>query len=410
VSGIGEWIALAAGLLIVGGASASVIKTLIVPRGVSSRITEMVTRMTVTSTHLVADRFGNWERRDRILAALGPALLLSLLAVWLGLFLVGYALMLWPLSNGSFGDALRLSGSSMFTLGIASVQDAAPTTLVFLAAATGLIIVAVQIAYLPALYAAFNRRETLVTLLESRGGAPIWGPEVLARHELVDIVDNLKDLYGEWERWAADLAETHTNYPVLIYFRSPHPLRSWILALLAIADAAALQRAINPFTSPSETRLVLRMSATALRDIAGSMRIPFAADPSPEDPINLTEGEFRDAVRHVKEAGWHLETTVEEAWLHFRGWRVNYEAIAYAIADAIEAPPAPWSGPRGHLPGLVIPPVRPVDRRPKWRQELRTEADRRRIGRPASGYVPRRHVADPVAEVESPSIEVPSAN
>jgi hypothetical protein len=410
VSGVGEWIGFAAGVLIVLGTSASVVKTLVVPRGMSSRITAGVTRMTVTAFHLFADRFGNWERRDRVLASLGPGLLLSLLGVWLGLFLAGYALMLWPLINGSFGDAVRISGSSMLTLGIASATDAAPTALIFLAAATGLIIVAVQIAYLPVLYGAFNRRETLVTMLQSRGGAPIWGPEVLARHELVDIVDNLKDLYAEWERWAADVAETHTNYPVLLYFRSPHPLRSWILAVLAVADAAALQRAINPYTAPSETRLVLRMSATALRDIATVMRIPFDSDPSPEDAIQLSEAEFVDAVRHVKEAGWHLETTVDDAWRHFRGWRVNYEHVGYAIADAIEAPPAPWSGPRRHLPGLVIPPVRPTDRRPAWREDLRTETARRRGGGPTAGYVPRRDGAAAAAEVEAPPKEVPSAN
>jgi hypothetical protein len=47
-----------------------------------------------------------------------------------------------------------------------------PSVTDFLAAASGLVIVALQIAYLPTLYAAYNRRETEVTLLGPRAGSP----------------------------------------------------------------------------------------------------------------------------------------------------------------------------------------------------------------------------------------------
>ena len=90
-------------------------------------------------------------------------------------------------------------------------------------------IVALQIAYLPALYSSFNRREGLVALLESRAGVPAWGPELLARHQLVGINDTLPELYAGWEVWAADVAESHTTYPVLLLFRSPEPWYSWLL-------------------------------------------------------------------------------------------------------------------------------------------------------------------------------------
>ena len=113
-------------------------------------------------------------------------------------------------------------------------------------------IVALQIAYLPALYSSFNRRESLVALLESRAGVPAWGPELLARHQLVGITDTLPDLYAAWEGWAADVAETHTTYPVLLLFRSPDPWYSWLLGLIAVLDAAAMQLALTP--SPGAPR------------------------------------------------------------------------------------------------------------------------------------------------------------
>jgi len=360
----GGWAALATGIVVVGLTWGSVISTLVVPRGVSSRLAIATSRATRAVFHLVADRFTAWERRDHILAFIGPSILLVLLAAWLGVFLVGFALIFWPLSGGTFGEALRLSGSSMFTLGTVAASGGVPTALVFVAAGTGLVVVALQIAYLPVLYSAFSRRETLVTLLESRGGAPAWGPEILARHVLVDTVDNLPVLYAEWERWAADVAESHTSYPPLIYFRSPHPLRSWVLALLAVLDAAALHHSLMPESAPSATRQVLRMGYVALREVGSVIRIAWRPDPRPTDPIQLTEGEFRDAVRHLVEAGWRPERDTALAWQHFRGWRVNYEALAYAVADRVEAAPAPWSGTRRHLEGIVIPPARPAHRSP----------------------------------------------
>jgi hypothetical protein len=59
-----------------------------------------------------------------------------------------------------------------------------------------------------------------------------------------------------------------------------------------------------------------------------------------------------------------MERTPEEAWPHFRGWRVNYEPQVYALAHAIEAVPAVWSGPRRHSAEPMLP-VRPPNRRPE---------------------------------------------
>jgi hypothetical protein len=232
-----------------------------------------------------------------------------------------------------------------------------------MSAATGLVVVALQIAYLPTLYAAFNRRESLVTTLESRAGAPAWGPEILARHHAVGIVDNLPAFYADWERWSADVAESHTTYPVLISFRSPDLLRSWVVALLAVLDSAALYLAFNPERAPSEARLCMRMGFIALREVAEAKKIHFDADPFPGDPIGLTYDEFLEGVGRLERAGFPLERSPEQAWPHFKGWRVNYENTAYALADLVTAVPGPWTGSRRHV-GEHVPVRRPVDRRP----------------------------------------------
>ena len=358
-----RWVGFGCGVLLVLAAAVSMGKTLIVPRATPGKISSVVTTIVRRIFLAISNRFDNYEDKDSLLVLQGPVLLMAILFTWLSMFFLGYALILWPLIEG-FTDSLRESGSSLLTLGFASEASATPTAVHFIAAVTGLVAVALLIAYLPTVYSSFNRREKLVTMLQSRAGSPAWGPEILIRHQAVGLTGNLPDFYADWEQWAADVTETHTTYPVLIYFRSPHPLRSWLLGVLAVMDAAALQLALNPSSAPTEARLCLRMGYLSLREIAAVARIPYDEDPFPEDPVDLSFEEFKGAVDKLTESGFDCERTPEEAWPHFRGWRVNYESVAYALADLIVAPPGPWSGSRSHLPGMAIVPQRPANRSP----------------------------------------------
>jgi hypothetical protein len=210
------------GVLIVGAVWVNVAVTLVIPRGRVGFI--RVVDRHVDQVYTAASRFvRTWERRDALLASQPVVTLGLLLFIWLAGFVVGYGLLLW-LPGGSFPDALREAGSSLFTLGFAARRGAEPSVADFLAAASGLIIVALQIAYLPTLYAAYNRRETEVTLLGPRAGSPAWGPELLARAQMADGIEALSFIYQAWERWSADVAESHSSYPSLLRFRSPeHP-------------------------------------------------------------------------------------------------------------------------------------------------------------------------------------------
>jgi hypothetical protein len=358
-----SWIGFAAGVVLVLTTLASVLVTLVVPRGLRSRLTNAVTVAITSCFRLVASRRPRYEDRDRLLSLAGPTVLIGLVVAWVFLLFLGFALQLWPFT-GSLGNALMVAGSSMFTLGFATAPGAAPTTLIFLSAAVGLVVVALQIAYLPTLYSAFNRREQLVTLLESRSGVPAWGPEILARHELIDNVASLPELYKRWEDWAADVAETHTTYQVLILFRSPNPMRSWITALLSVLDAAAMHLSLNPLTAPPEARPLMRMGYMALRELAGVMKIAYNTDPQPDDPVLLTRKDFDEALEHLESVGWTVERSPDEAWVHFRGWRVTYEQIAWSIADLVDAPPSLWSGVRHRFGTAGVAPFRPPHRSP----------------------------------------------
>ncbi|MFZ2057644.1 MAG: hypothetical protein WAV54_09595 [Acidimicrobiales bacterium] len=362
------WVGFVLGVIVVVFATASLVTTFVLPRGGSKfQVMPLVIGRAVRHGLLLLARPArSFARKDGLLAAVGPVTLIAQLAVFLGMYVLGYGLMQWPWT-GSFLGGISESGASLFSVGLVHASATGNDVIVVIAGATGAIAIALQIGYLPAIYQAFNRRESLVTLMESRAGVPAWGPEVLMRHQLVRITDALPALYGDWELWAADLAESHVSYPVLLWFRSPEPGFSWILSLLAVLDAAAMHLSLCPTDAPSEARMCLRMGFTALRRIAEVLHWEFDADPSPEGELQLTYEEFAYAVQLVRETGFPVERTSEEAWRHFRGWRVNYETLAYRLADRVVAPRAPWSGERRHLPLELMPPKRPPHRSPDGR-------------------------------------------
>jgi hypothetical protein len=372
--------AVVGGLLVVTSAS-SVIGTLIVSRSVSSRLTRWVDRMVDWAYQLAVARFADdpgdsderrqeaYQRRDKLLATQAAAILLMQLAAWLIVAYVGFALSLWPFAARGVVSAFIDAGSSLFTLGFAVPAGAVPAVIVFLAAATGLVILTLQIAYLPTLYAAFNRRETEVALLNARGGVPSWGPELLARTHYalgsgMSTLDTMPELYAQWERWASDVAESHTTYLQLVRFRSPQPLSSWVTSLLSVLDSAALFLALSPKAAPVvPARLCLRSGFLCFNRIARAMGFDIPVEPDPAAGISLTYGEFLDAVERMREVDFPIEREAEQAWPDFVGWRVNYERAAYAVAAAVYAVPARWSGPRKH-PVAPIAPIRPGAGRP----------------------------------------------
>ncbi|MDX2702554.1 hypothetical protein OG937_08305 [Streptomyces sp. NBC_00510] len=355
------------GALVVAGTFSSVLRTLVIPRPTRSSFTRLVHAAVHLPFQFVADRCRTPEAKDRVLVPVAAVSILANLIGWLVAFWAGYAMLQAAVSDLAPLDALREAGSSLFTLGFASSHHVDLTVIDFIAAATGPITIGLQIGYLPTLYAAYSRREAEVTLLQARAGNPPWGPEILARYAQIGLTDSLTELFRNWERWAAEVSESHTSYTVLSRFRSPQPDRSWLIALLAVMDAAAMQLALNPGRPQAEARLALRAGFVCLRDIAAIWRIPYDADPSPNATIRLPYEEFAAAVAHAAANGYPLERTPEEAWPHFRGWRVNYEELAYRFAYLFDAVPAPWSGPRRTMEETVTP-VTPVDRKPAARE------------------------------------------
>ena len=153
-------------------------------------------------------------------------------------------------------------------------------------------------------------------------------------------------LWATWEDWFAEIAETHTTFAVLAFFRSPNPDRSWITAAGAVLDGAALANSTLSIPWSPEAGLCIRAGYLALRELADLYGIAYNPDPTPDGPISISREEFDEAYRRLGGAGVPIRPDHERAWRDFAGWRVNYDSVLLALAGLTMAPYAPWSSDR----------------------------------------------------------------
>jgi hypothetical protein len=336
------------GAYLVFRACLSALRTFVLPRSAPDRFNRTTFIVMRQLFELRSKRQQTYLERDRVMELYAPVALVTLLVVWLFAINLGYIAMNWAIDAQSWYDAFKISGSSLLTLGFALVDNFPTTVLVFSEATIGLILIALLIAYLPTIYAAFSRREAAVTMLEVRAGSPPSAVELIKRYSRLNRLEKLGELWIAWEAWFVDLEESHTSLAALSFFRSPQPHRSWVIAAGAVLDGAALARCAVNIPIDSQADLCIRAGYLALRYISAFFRIDFNDDPTPDDPISVSRAEFEDALDELAAAGVPLKADREQAWRDFVGWRVNYDTVLLALAELMIAPPARWSSDR-HL-------------------------------------------------------------
>jgi hypothetical protein len=355
------------GVWVVGGTFLSAVKLVVVPRGSSQRITRFVFICVRTVIERLAHAGRPFATRDRYLSLYAPLSLVLIPFAWFTLSIAGFAFVHWAMVGGSFASAIRLSGSSMLTLGVAFDPQFPDAFISFAQGALGIMLGALLISYLPSLYQSYQRRETLVGILESRAGLPPSPFEMLVRYRRVGALDLLDDLFDEWERWFAEVEESHTSFAALAFFRSPHPERSWITAAGVVLDTAALSLSVLDRPLSGRAALCLRTGFLCLRRIADYFGLPYDPDPAPDAPISVTRREFDLMLYELEAAGVPIRTDRDRAWRDFQGWRVNYDQALVGIAKMVVAPPARWSSDR---PGdRMIPRLRRPGGQPRLRAE-----------------------------------------
>ena len=337
-----------AGLALVLFTMGEALKTVVVPRAVSSVVARLVFVNTRRLFDVMTIRRRDFATRDRVLAYYAPVSLVLLPGVWVLLVILGYTLMFWGIGAGSLASAFTESGSSMLTLGFVPPSGTGEVFLAFTEATIGLGIVALLIAYLPSIYGAFSRRERLVGQLEVRAGLPPSPAELLTRYQRIGWLDQIDaELFPKWEQWFIDVEESHTSLPCLADFRSPQPERSWITAAGCILDTAAIVDSTLDRPRGGAAPLMLRTGFFALRRIADYFGISHSIDVGPDTPISVSRREYDLVCVELVAAGLPLKADRDQAWRDFVGWRANYDTVLVALAARVMAPPGKWSSDRG---------------------------------------------------------------
>jgi len=333
------------GALVVLFTAVSAALTVVVPRATPVLLTRWVFVGVRELFMLRSRRATSYEQRDRRMAMYAPFSLLTLAMTWLALVLLGYMLMYWSLGERPWRLAFALSGSSLLTLGFTAPRNLSMVALSFTEAGLGLALLALLIGYLPAIYAAFSRREATVASLDVRAGRPPSAAAMLVRLSTIKGLDDM-EVWRRWEDWFVDIEETHTTNPSLVFYRSPVAQRSWITAAGTVLDAGALLASTVEGPRHSQVELCIRAGYLALRRIADFFAIPYDPDPRPDDPISITREEYEAVRERLLAADVPLKPDADQAWRDYAGWRVNYDTVLLALAGLAMAPYAQWSSDR----------------------------------------------------------------
>jgi len=340
------------------GTLRSALRTIVIPRGIPDRLSRVLFLALDAVTAWRAGHAPSSVRAvDRRTATLAPRLLLLQLTAWLGGVWLAGAGVQWALGGGSAGSVFSASASALTTLGVSS--SGATSAAGYLEAVLGLGLLAVIIGYLPSFYAAFSRREAMVSKLAMRTGMPPHGAAILGHlWRPVGAPTILNEAWKLWEDWFIELGESHTSFPVLAFYHSPQTEKSWITAAGAILDSAALALAAVDADWGPEAEMCLHAGIVSLRHIADFHGISYHASYFRDDDetIAVREDEMVAACQELRAAGLPVVSDLGSAYEQFRARRVDYDHLVLALCAYLYAPPAPWSSDKA-VSGRPRPPV-----------------------------------------------------
>lgn len=287
------------------------------------------------------------KRRETFLGFYGPISLLVLVAIWAVGLVFSFGLMQFGagsavvMNNGPshFSTDMYLSGTTFFTLGLGDVlpRSGLARFLVVAEAGFGFGFLAAIIGYLPFIYGSFSTREVNISLLDSRAGTPPTAGELLRRHSYPHGADALRELLKDWERWCAELMESHLSYPVLAFFRSQHDNQSWVASLTAILDTCALVIVGIEGACEKQAELTFAIARHATVDLAQVFGIAPVINPA-ERLTAETLSHIRDilAQNGLKP---HDGAAADQKLAKLRNM---YEPYIYGLGNYLNQPLPPW--------------------------------------------------------------------
>ena len=204
---------------------------------------------------------------------------------------------------------------------------------------------ALVVTFLFSIYGSYQRRELEVIRLQATAGAPPSAVALLEAFAHLQFKDRLPAFFVVWQRWAAEVLDSHIAYPVLGFFRSSHDNLSWISALGAVLDAACLVLTTIRDIPRGDAELVRRVGSHLVDDISN---LGFRAGTH----VPLDREAFDLVCSRLAEVGYALEP-LDEAWPRFEAARSQYVDRLEAMAAYWEVASTSWLGSMEELRSVV---------------------------------------------------------
>lgn len=305
----------------------------------------------------IGRRMHDEDRREVFLSVFGPVSLLGLLVVWIVLFMFGWGLIWLGLRGRLHGvhdlvDAIYFAGSTFFTVGFGDIVALGPLArvLTLFEALTGVLTTALVIGYLPTLYGAYNRREVQLLLLDDLGQDVVTPAGLIVSFALDGDLADLYRSFHEWERWCADVYDTHTAYPMLMLFRSRQPGRSWIAGLTIVLESVVYTMAVLDGPPPRDAELLYRRAVVLFRSLAPDVVVERReSGGSPPAPAVAGEDVFRLMYDRLVAAGFSCRPFAA-AWSDVQELRAPYARQLHALSHLFLVPPVF----RTHAPPIPV--------------------------------------------------------
>jgi hypothetical protein len=286
-------------------------ESVLLPRRVTHayRLIRLFYRITWPAWKAVATLFTLPRRREAFLSTFAPLSFLMMFAAWAIGMILGFALLHWAFQTQmATADPERttvsytyFSGVTFFTVGYGdlSPQDGVGRFLAVLEAGLGFGFLALVLSYHPILAQAFSQRETMISLLDARGGSPPTAEQILVRSQPARRPDVLVAYFLQWEVWSAEVLEKCLSFPVLGLYRSQHDNQSWVAALTVILDTSALVISGSSGRDAYQARLTFAIARHAAVDLC----LVFKIKPTAPVPNRLASENFQVLFNRLKLAG-----------------------------------------------------------------------------------------------------------
>ena len=223
------------------------------------------------------------------LTMFAPAAMMALITCWLAVMTLGYGLILWAERThikpvlANVDEALYFAAVSVLTIGYGDLLAVSPLArfTVIAAAVSGIVLLAITVSFLFAVQSHFHTREVSSQIISARHNHSASGAMFyLSLRQEANATATLELC----ERWLTEVYQSHSAYPLLLYFRSRSSKASWLVQFGTVLDTAAIGLALDSQNNRGLKRSIFESGCRALAVFANYLGVDVQDHNQKQDP------------------------------------------------------------------------------------------------------------------------------